>query len=160
MYRMEIQVDKISSHPKNGQIYKLSGIEDLTSSTEELGLLEKIVIDQNNKVISGHRRLEAIKRLGWKSVPVEQITLTEDDEIKYLIHHNKQRIKTARELLNEVKVLMSEYSIGQGKRSDITSVSPNRGLTTRDIVGEMIGVSGSQIARLLFMIKRTQRLSN
>ena len=30
--------------------------------------------------------------------------------------NNKQRVKTSRELLNEIKVLIEEYKIGQGKR--------------------------------------------
>ncbi len=155
---MKMMIDKIVPHPKNSEIYNLSNIEDLSNSISEMGLLEKIVIDQKNQIISGHRRLEAVKRLGWRKIDVEKIKVSESDEIKYLIHHNKQRIKTCRELLNEVKVLTTQYLIGQGKRSDLvdyvstTSVSPNQS-RTRDIVSEMVGISGGQIARLLFIDK-------
>ena len=153
-----MMIDKIVPHPKNSEIYNLSNIEDLSNSISEMGLLEKIVIDQKNQIISGHRRLEAVKRLGWRKIDVEKIKVSESDEIKYLIHHNKQRIKTCRELLNEVKVLTTQNLIGQGKRSDLvdyvstTSVSPNQS-RTRDIVSEMVGISGGQIARLLFIDK-------
>ena len=155
---MKVKVEHLKPHPKNSEIYSLSNIEELSNSISEMGLLEKIVIDDSFQVISGHRRLESIKKLGWKEVDCEQIELSEDETIKRIIHHNKQRIKTNRELLNEVKVLIDEYKIGQGKRTDITSVSPNQSLRTRDIVSEMIGISGGMIARLLFIEKENPEL--
>ena len=157
---MKVKVEHLKPHPKNSEIYSLSNIEELSNSISEMGLLEKIVIDDSFQVISGHRRLESIKKLGWKEVDCEQIELSEDETIKRIIHHNKQRIKTNRELLNEVKVLIDEYKIGQGKRTDITSVSPNQSLRTRDIVSEMIGISGGMIARLLFIEKENPELIN
>ncbi len=85
------------------------------------------MIDNEFQVISGNRRLVAIQNLGWKKVDCEKVTLTKDEVLTYLIHHNKQRIKTCREQLNEVKVLMEQYKIGQGKRTDIsTSENPHR----------------------------------
>ena len=48
----------------------LSGIEDLAASIEQVGLLEPLVVNTENQVISGHRRLRAIKQLEWKSVEV------------------------------------------------------------------------------------------
>lgn len=155
---MKVKIKQLKPHPKNSEIYSLSDIEELTKSINEMGLLEKIVIDENKQVISGHRRLESVKRLGWKEVECEQIKISETEIIKRIIHHNKQRVKTSRELLNEIKVLIEEYKIGQGKRTDRTSVSPNQSLRTRDIVSEMIGVSGGTIARLLFIEKENPEL--
>ena len=79
------------------------------------------MIDDEFQVISGNRRLVAIQNLGWKKVDCEKVTLPEDEVLTYLIHHNKQRIKTCREQLNEIKVLMEQYEIGQGKRTDIST---------------------------------------
>lgn len=45
---------------------------------------------------------------------------------------------------------MEQHKVGQGKRHDLTSVNPNRSKRTRDVVGEMIGVSGVQVTKLLF----------
>ena len=156
---MLISLSKLKSHPKNSEIYSLSNIEDLENSISSLGLLERLVIDEEFQVISGNRRLVAIQNLGWKKVECEKITLPEDEVLTYLIHHNKQRIKTCREQLNEIKVLMDQYEIGQGKRTDIsTSVSPNRSSRTRDVVGEIIGISGGTIARLIFIDKENPEL--
>ena len=156
---MIVPVTKLRSHPKNQEIYSISNIEDLEISISSLGLLEKLVIDHDFQVISGNRRLVAIQNLGWKEVECEKVTLPEDEVLTYLIHHNKQRIKTCREQLNEVKVLMEQYEVGQGKRTDIsTSENPHRSSRTRDIVGDMIGISGYQISKLLLIDKENEEL--
>ena len=156
---MIVPVSKLSSHPKNQEIYSISNIEDLENSISSLGLLERLVIDEEFQVISGNRRLVAIQNLGWKNVECEKVTLPKDEVLTYLIHHNKQRIKTCREQLNEIKVLMDQYKIGQGKRTDIsTSENPHRSSRTRDIVGDMIGLSGFQITKLLLIDRENEEM--
>ena len=155
---MDINVGRLKPHPKNRDIYSLSNIEELSRSILEVGLLERIVIDENFRVISGHRRLEAIKSLGWKNVRCEQISLPDDQVLNRLIHHNKQRVKTCRELVNETKVLFEEYKLGQGKRNDLTSGTRSTSSRSRDTVGEMIGISGRQVSKLLFIDKEDPSL--
>ena len=43
-------------------------IQPLVDSIKKYGLLEPIVIDQNNRLIAGFRRLEACKQLGYKTI--------------------------------------------------------------------------------------------
>ena len=50
-------------------------------------------------MISGHRRLRAIKQLEWKSVEViVRKDIPQDNEAFYLVQYNQQRIKLASEL--------------------------------------------------------------
>lgn len=150
---MKIEVSNLTHHPKNKEIYTLSSIEDLVESITELGLLQPLVIDQYNQVISGNRRFESIKRLGWKEVEVEQRFIKDGEEEILLVHYNKQRVKTFKEILNEYLVLKKYYEIGQGKRTDLTSVLTNKSLNGRDLVSEQIGISSSQLGKLLFIYK-------
>jgi ParB-like chromosome segregation protein Spo0J len=78
----------------------LSAIDDLVSSISEKGLLQKLIINQKFQVISGNRRFAGVKELGWKKVDVEQVQTSESEELDLLIHYNKQRVKTYREILN------------------------------------------------------------
>jgi len=150
---MKIQVSNLSHHPKNQEIYNLSSIEELMESISELGLLQPLVIDQYNQIISGNRRFESIKRLGWIEVEVEQKNVNEGEEDLLLVHYNKQRVKSFREILNEYLVLKKYYEVGQGKRTDLTSVRSNKSLNGRDHVSEQIGISSSQLGKLLFIHK-------
>jgi DNA modification methylase len=155
---MKVRVSKLRPHPLNQEIYDLSDIEDLMSSISDMGLLQNLVIDQDHQVISGNRRLESIIRLGWKQVDCDQITVEPDDVESYLIHYNKQRVKTCRELLNEVGILLPQYAVGKGKRTDLTSVPENTGGRARDKIADIIGVSSGQIGKLLVIDRESPEL--
>ena len=150
---MKIPLSQVQPHPLNETIYDLSNIDDLVVSIGEVGLLTPVVVNQQYQLISGHRRVEAIRRLGWDEVDVELIETTSGDEEKsLLVHFNKQRVKSSREIINEAETLRPLYAVGQGKRSDLTSVRPNKS-SGRDALADAVGVSSSQLGKLLFIKK-------
>ena len=61
---MKVKVSSLKHHPKNKEIYDLSSIEELMESISDVGLLQSLIIDQYQQIISGNRRFESIKRLG------------------------------------------------------------------------------------------------
>ena len=141
---VKVQVSKLKHHPLNREIYSLSDIEDLTKSIKDVGLLQPLVVDQKNRVVSGNCRLESIRALGIKTVTIEKVKVSDKDVGKLLVHHNKQRVKTHRELLNEFHILFEHYSIGQVKRTDLsTSANTGRSSTTRNFRSDELGVSNS-----------------
>jgi ParB family transcriptional regulator, chromosome partitioning protein len=48
----------------------LGDIDTLARSIAEIGLLHPVVINQNNELIAGARRLQACKSLGWNEIAV------------------------------------------------------------------------------------------
>ena len=149
---MKVKVSSLKHHPKNKEIYTLSSIEELMESISEVGLLQPLIVDSRNQVISGNRRFESIKRLGWEEVDVNIIEVNKEEEELLLIHFNKQRIKSFKELINEYVILDRYYRKGQGRRTDLTSVKSNRS-SSRDIVSKGMGISSSQLQRLIFIHK-------
>ena len=149
---VKVLVSKLDHHPLNRKVYILSDIDDLASSIQEVGLLQPLVIDEKNRVISGNRRLVAIQQLGIKTVEVEKVKVSNQEVGKLLVHHNKQRAKTHRELLNEYHLLKRYYSVGQGRRTDLksTSVRPNKS-SSRDQISQELGLSSVQLGRLIFI---------
>ena len=147
---MKVKVSTLTHHPKNREIYDLSSIDELMLSISEVGLLQSLTIDTHNQVISGNRRFESIKRLGWKEVEVIVLEVKEEEEELLLIHFNKQRIKSFKELINEYLTLDRIYRKGQGKRTDLTSVKSNRS-SSRDVISSEMGISSSQLQRLVYI---------
>jgi ParB family transcriptional regulator, chromosome partitioning protein len=47
----------------------LGDIDSLAQSIQDIGLLHPIVVNENNQLVAGQRRLEAYKRLGWSEIP-------------------------------------------------------------------------------------------
>ena len=122
---MKVKISSLKHHPKNKEIYDLSSIEELMESISEVGLLQPLIIDQHKQIVSGNRRFESIKRLNWEEVEVNLREVKQEDEELLLIHFNKQRVKSFKELINEYLSLDNHYRKGQGKRTDLTSVKSN-----------------------------------
>lgn len=149
---MKVSISKISHHPINTNIYNVSNIEELSKSIDEVGLLQKIVVNSKFQIISGSRRFEALKLLNWEEVEVDVNDIDDKDTILYLISYNRQRVKTSTELLNEIKFLYDYYGNNQGKRTDLTSNNVDRSSTQSKISME-IGISNGNISKLLFIDK-------
>lgn len=141
---MKVKVSQLKHHPLNERIYSLSGIESLMESIQQVGLLEPPTVNQFFEVVSGNRRFESIKRLGWKQIDVHQINVKKGDEVLTLIHFNRQRIKSTQELLNEYFEL-EFYHREKGVK---------KGVRIRGIVSEEIKVTDSQLSRILYVYKR------
>src|SRR6056300_836295 len=135
---MKVKVSSLKHHPKNKEIYSLSSIEELMESISEVGLLQPLIIDSRNQIISGNRRFESVKRLGWEEVEVEVKDVKEGEEELLLIHFNKQRIKSFKELINEYLILDGYYRKGQGRRTDLTSAKLGKGSSRETISKEII----------------------
>ena len=150
---MKVLVSKLSHHPKNSEIYDLSNINDLVKSIDEVGLLQPLILNKNNQILSGHRRFEAIKVLKWEEVNVEFRDISENETELYLVHFNKQRVKSTKEILSEFDVLENHFQNRQGMRTDLTSVHPNKSYSKRDEISSQIGVSSSSLGKLLFIRK-------
>lgn len=141
---MKVKVSKLKHHPLNERIYSLSGLDSLMESINQVGLLEPPTVDQDFFCVSGNRRLECIKRLGWKEIEVHQISVKKGDEVLTLIHFNRQRIKTHRELLNEYFEL-ENYHKKRGLK---------KGQRVRNVVSSTLNTKDGQLARLLYIHKR------
>ena len=53
----------------------LGDLRALAQSIEEVGLLHPVVVTPQGRLIAGRRRLEAVKLLGWRTVPVHIVDL-------------------------------------------------------------------------------------
>ena len=157
---MNVKVKDLRPHPLNIKIYTLSDIDDLSKSIEDVGLLEKIVITRDNVIISGHRRYSAINRLGWKEVEVEVRDFEEKDMGLYVISFNKHRVKTASELLNEIKFLYESYGRNPGRRTDLYPTSNNidRGCTTQGKISDDLKISEGNISKLLYIDRSNDKM--
>src|SRR2546429_9216096 len=92
----------------------LGDISSLAQSISELGLLHPIALLPNGTLVSGYRRLEACKSLGWQTVPViirewEELQ-TELAEIDESIIHNKLKgLERSRNILRRKDIYEALY---------------------------------------------------
>lgn len=61
----------------------IGDLEQLQSSIEKVGLINPVLIDENNRLIAGYRRLTVCKNLGWTEIEVSMVSF-DGDLIKML----------------------------------------------------------------------------
>lgn len=54
---------------------EIGNVESLCNSIKSIGLINPITITHDNYLVSGQRRLEAVKKIGWKTVPVRRLSV-------------------------------------------------------------------------------------
>ena len=153
-YIVRVDLERLKPHPINEEIYSFNSQDhkELKKSITLLGLLEPIVITNDNLILSGHRRYGAIKELGWEDVDCRLVDV-ENPKI-FIVEANRQRKKTTQEILNEAIILKEEYS-KMVKRGRPKNGEENNGKKNWTIlsVSEKLGVSTTQLKKLISIKK-------
>ena len=144
-----MKVSELKPNPINSTIYNDNPdtLKELIHSINLNGLLEPLVINRSNMVISGHRRLKALKEIGWEKCDCR---LSEfENEIIALIQLNSYRIKVESEIVREAEILKTEYSKQIKKGRPLKGEVRNGKNWSIVNVSEKLGVSTTKLKKLL-----------
>ncbi len=145
------------AHPRNAEIYDQDrDTDDLPGSVHELGILHDPIVHRRTEgtivILSGHRRINSALASG-KSLDDTVLCrclsgLSEWDERAILVHANKQREKTRREVLAERHELISiarELGVSKKGRSQIFSKETPRNLGE---AAKKTGLTSRQVSKI------------
>lgn len=91
----KISIDKIKPYENNTKLHPPEQIEQIKKSILEFGNSDPIAIDENNVIIEGHGRYEALKQLGFDEVESIRLThLNKQQKKAYALIHNKLTMNT------------------------------------------------------------------
>ena len=82
-------IDKLYIDPANPRKISDRAIEEVSASLREYGWQQPIVADEKGKIIAGHTRYHAAKKLGMTEAPVKVFEHSELKAIKYNIADNR-----------------------------------------------------------------------
>lgn len=155
-YQIEfVAICRLILNPWNEKLY--GDREDLCDSFIESirkdGIIQPLVVTPDWLLISGHRRLEAAKRLGFDEVPVIIKEFdAELDRLEALVQYNFHRVKTFSQKMREGKLLAEVESERakqrQGTRTDLREDFPTSSRAeygrTRDKVAKAVGLGSGK----------------
>jgi len=75
-----LPIGSLRPAPYNPRIFSDDNMRKLEKSLREFGIVEPIVINQDNTVIGGHQRLRALEKLGKAEVPCVRVNLNKTKE--------------------------------------------------------------------------------
>lgn len=87
---VKLKLSDIHPYERNPRKITQKAVDDCAESIRQCGYKAKIIVDENNVIIAGHTRLQALQKLGWKEVEVQRETdMTEEQKKKYRLLDNK-----------------------------------------------------------------------
>jgi ParB/RepB/Spo0J family partition protein len=134
-----VPVSSIKVDRDNRQRRELTGIEGLAEDIRRKGgLIHPLLIDRDHNLISGERRLAAVKLLGHDSVPIQY-----EDETDY----NKKRLIELAENIQRIEISWQEQCAAVNEYHDI-QVSENKDWT-QAATAEETGLSIATVSRYI-----------
>lgn len=85
----QIEIEKLSNDPANLRQHSERNIEVIVASLKRFGQQIPLVVDSENLVRVGNARLEAMRRLGWKTAMIIRTNLSGADLVAYAIADNR-----------------------------------------------------------------------
>ena len=85
-----LSIDQLKPDPSNARQHSSKQIRQIAKSIETFGFNVPVLIDADGKVIAGHGRLLAAKRLGWTEIPTIPLDhLSEAQKKAFMIADNR-----------------------------------------------------------------------
>lgn len=114
-----VNIDQLKEVEPFKNFYQESSQEDqdqLKQSLMDEGQLVPIIISKDFYIIDGYRRVDILKDLGIKVIKV--IVLDDEPTIESRLTYNLYRVKTPKDVTNEVLSVFKSTKKKQGKRGD------------------------------------------
>lgn len=161
-----VDLDVMTIYPFENHPFKVvddEKMDELVESIKESGVLTPVLVRPDDEgtyeMISGHRRLHAAKRAGLRKIPAIIKEMTNDDATIAMVNANNQR----EEVLPSEKAFAFKMKMAAVKHQGVRRVtSPLEGgkLEAADIVGESLGLKGTQVQRLIRLTELIPSLLN
>jgi hypothetical protein len=142
----------------------LGDIDGLAQSIKDVGLLHPIVINENNELVAGHRRIEAYKKLGWtQEIPCTVVNISNiiDGELAENVVRKDFTFSERQAILQDVE----SRRIGhRQKKQDYEKVSnlqtfqkDNKGKASVNIVADYTGTSPRQLSKEKAIVQKVKQ---
>lgn len=128
--------------------------DDLVKSIENVGVITPIIVrpleNGNYEIISGHRRADACRLLGYDDIPAVVREISRDEAIIIMVDEN---LTQRSEILPSEKAFAYRMKLDalnrQGQRSDLTFSQLGKKLNSYEEMAKHYGESKSQIHRFV-----------
>lgn len=132
-------------------------LNELTDDIDRNGLNTPIDITRGNLILDGHQRIRAARKLGWVKIRVRIRHDLDGASAEALerafLEPNLHRRQY--DPLAKVRVALRHYELRQGKKS-----SRSREGEVRELIGQILGISGRTVHRYLCILKSPVEVQN
>lgn len=118
---IKLKLNELKPYKKNAKLHPQEQIEQIKKSIEQFGMNDPIAVwGEENIIVEGHGRLEALRQLGINEVDCIRLDhLTDEERKAYTLAHNKTTMNSDFDfdLLNEeldsiLNIDMADFGFG------------------------------------------------
>jgi N6-adenosine-specific RNA methylase IME4 len=148
-----IKISEIKVNSDNRLRKKHTNIESLAASIESIGLLHPVVIDENNNLIAGYRRIKAYEYLGRTEIPYRSVNIENALQGEY--DENVERADFALEDIAAIYEQVRQSRIGhrphkkQEKGAESTPFPKGK---TKEVTAKIAGYSPDKVAKIVAIV--------
>jgi DNA modification methylase len=109
-----LRTASLKPDPRNPRVHSDKQVRQIAQSIESFGFNVPLLIDDQQKVIAGHGRLLAARKMGWDTVPAIKLShLTESQRMAFLIADNRLTENSSwdEQMLGEQLKILSELNL-------------------------------------------------
>jgi len=154
-----LEISLIELHTYEGHPFRVtddSDMMDMAESIKQLGVLTPGVARSREaggyEIISGHRRKRACELAEIPTMPMVIREMDDDEAIIILVESNLQReiiLPSEKAFAYKMKMEALKRQSGRRTKNPVQLDQNLAGRVTRDVLGEKIGDSGSQVSRYI-----------
>lgn len=172
---MLVRIDAINAN--KGHRQDLGDLSDLINSIEALGLMHDVLIDSENNLVCGRRRLEACKHLGWqeigcKIVDIDALRAEQDENTCRKDFTTSERVAIAKAIEERERAKAQERMKAQqpkkgenveakAKKAGGENFPPPNELEesgkSRDIIAKKVGMSAPTLAKAKEIVEAAEQ---
>ena len=108
---VDIAVESLVPFKGNVRKHSEKQVKEMMRALEQFGQTRAIVCDENGMVLVGNCLLEAVKRLGWKTVQCYRIEGLTEAKKKKLVLSDNQLYKLGADDFNAIRELVADISL-------------------------------------------------
>jgi DNA modification methylase len=88
------EIARLRPSPHNARTHSLRQVKQIEQSIKHFGFTIPVLIDEAGQILAGHGRVQAVRRLGWKTVPIIRVEHLNDAQKRaYIIADNELATK-------------------------------------------------------------------
>lgn len=140
-----MKISEITISERDRKVFDEKSLDELAHSLATTGQIQPVVVDENGRLVCGHRRILAAKLNGWDEIEAKTVEELDELELKIMEfeeNYRRENLTIAEEVAAQERLHgLYEEKYGEFVRSDIIKGDASNKGWTQAKTAELLGIT-------------------